>query len=273
MARIYGLNGILRGKQGNNVFSVQGGTQVVKAYQPVVSNPRTIAQREQRVKFALAGKISSIVPTNALVGMASPNARGRRAAFVSQIARYATISGSLPDLRASIAYDNIVFAQGALSVYSSVPTVTNDWGGTDPRSVLRVSVSQMSLVNANSTPAGYGEIAIACLFDAASGNLDECQYLVRSRQSADWFYFRNRTRAGAWLAVYIVPFVPNSSTGANRAGNLAGSDTDVNISAVSAAFRMGNTFGDSVLINLSAVLAANRESDVEPADGDVKKKR
>jgi hypothetical protein len=273
MAKIYGINGIIRGKQGNNVFSVQSGTQVVKAYQPIVSNPRTIAQREQRVKFALAGKISSIVPSAALVGMASSNARGRRGAFVSQIARYATISGTMPNLQASVAYDNIVFAQGNLGVYSAVPTVSYDWAGNDPRSTLRVTIAQLTPVSPQDTPEGYGELAIACLFDDATGNLDECQVVVRNRTSTNMVYFRNRTRAGGWLAVYVVPFVPNSSTGANRAGNLNGSETDVNLSTAASAFRMGNTFGNSVLVKSSAVLVGNRESDVEPSAEDVKKKR
>lgn len=58
MAKIYGLNGKIKGRQGNNVFRIRRGTQVVAEYNPSPLNPKTMAQVTQRGKFALANKVA-----------------------------------------------------------------------------------------------------------------------------------------------------------------------------------------------------------------------
>lgn len=51
MAKAVGLVGSIVNKAGNFVFSTWKGIQVVKAYQPNVSNPRSIPQELQRICF------------------------------------------------------------------------------------------------------------------------------------------------------------------------------------------------------------------------------
>ena len=50
------LNGIVgkgTGKLGASVFAISGGEQIVRQYNPVVSNPNTDAQVAQRAKLKL----------------------------------------------------------------------------------------------------------------------------------------------------------------------------------------------------------------------------
>lgn len=64
MAKMYGFSGRLTGKMGNAVFRVRKGEQVVSQYNPVVSNPKTEAQTEQRSKFKLMAQLGAVVGNN-----------------------------------------------------------------------------------------------------------------------------------------------------------------------------------------------------------------
>lgn len=56
------LNGVFgkgTGKVGNSVWAVSGGEQIVRPYNPNVSNPSTPAQVEQRAKFKLMSQVAT----------------------------------------------------------------------------------------------------------------------------------------------------------------------------------------------------------------------
>ena len=280
MARIFGLNGVLRGRQGNNVFSVQNGTQVVKAYQPVVSNPRTIGQREQRAKFALAGKMSAATPTLAIVGLSAANPRAKRARFVSEVLRTASVSGSADALVASVGLADVLYSEGSVSQYRSGVTFTAAYsGGTVSRDNVLVTVQSGTL--ASNAPAGYGELRVVALYDAATSTLEEVQAKELTSQSAQIFTFRESARRDCFVAVYIVPFVRSSRLAAPIASGLAGSETAVSLDVDASSLMSGADFGHSVFIGSVGVLggqanlAPSRDDDnrfvTDPVNGDVVK--
>lgn len=60
------LNGFVgkgTGKLGSSVFAVSGGEQIVRQYNPNVSNPNTDAQIEQRAKFKLLSQLAADLRT------------------------------------------------------------------------------------------------------------------------------------------------------------------------------------------------------------------
>ena len=59
MGKVTGINGSVVGKVGNVVFSVSGGENVARAYQPNVSNPNTAAQVDQRARLKLMSQIAA----------------------------------------------------------------------------------------------------------------------------------------------------------------------------------------------------------------------
>ena len=61
MAKMYGLSGVLSGKLGNTVLAVTNGVQVARQYQPVVSNPNSPGQIEQRAKLKLMSQLGAIM--------------------------------------------------------------------------------------------------------------------------------------------------------------------------------------------------------------------
>lgn len=110
--------GQFRGKLGGAVFAVNAGEQIVRQYQPQVSNPRTAAQLTQRAKMNLTGKLSAIVRNSAIMALGI-NSRERRSVFTSNILRNATVTIDGTKYTAAIAPENIVFSKG-----NSVPVVT-----------------------------------------------------------------------------------------------------------------------------------------------------
>lgn len=258
MARLYGLNGIIRGRQGNNVYSVQNGTQVLKVYQPAVSNPRTIPQQEQRSKFSLAGKMSGATPSSALVGMPGSSPRARRAAFVASIVRNSSVSVAGVNVTASIPYANVLYSVGSLPSYGSYPQVTAEYGGPEEYTRVRVGLSRMTLASTGAlAPEGYGEIAIVALYDSATSRLEEVQSLVRSQTTDQVVFFRLGQRRNVFVVVYVCPFALSSSAAALNVGNIEGSDTAASLLAAASSRLAGADWGDSIFVGVTPLLSTN----------------
>lgn len=60
MSKMYGFTGKLSGKMGSAVFRIRGGEQIVTQYNPVVNNPRTTAQTNNRAIFTLAVQLAKV---------------------------------------------------------------------------------------------------------------------------------------------------------------------------------------------------------------------
>lgn len=75
MAKIYGLFGSMQGKVADVVMAVRNGEQIVRKYQPIVSNPKTAAQIATRAKLKLLSQLgAALQPVIAIprVGTVSP---------------------------------------------------------------------------------------------------------------------------------------------------------------------------------------------------------
>lgn len=71
--KLNGIFGTGSGKTGNAVFATSAGKQIVRTYQPKVSNPNTDAQIAQRAKFKLLSQLAAamapviVIPKSGLV--------------------------------------------------------------------------------------------------------------------------------------------------------------------------------------------------------------
>ena len=59
--KLYGILGKGTGKLGSSVFAISGGEQIMREYNPVVSNPNTEAQIAQRAKLKLMSQIGAVL--------------------------------------------------------------------------------------------------------------------------------------------------------------------------------------------------------------------
>lgn len=264
MAKLYGLNGLIRGRQGNNVYSVQNGTQVLKVYNPVVYNPRTLSQREQRVKFALAGKMSGATPSEALVGLVGASNRARRAAFVRLLTNAASVTGTIDNLVATVPYDEVIYSEGAVAMYSVVPTVTAAAQGTS--TTMRISVNVSGMAVSSYTPANYGELVVVALYDAADSSLEEVQVQERTLNVTNQFLFRQGKQRDCRVCAYIVPFIEQNTVSRPRTGAIADSETAVTLTAQSVYRLTSAEFGRSVFLGVYPVITSSQSHAVAPDD-------
>lgn len=157
MGKFVGVIGTISGKVGNVVF-VKGekGISYGRTYQPVVANPKTIGQTDQRAKMNLVGRMSQVTPKALLVGMNGSNNRQRRSEFNSHLLNVATIDRSTPEkVIAKIAPEDVVFSQGAEVISASIATPT----------IAATSVS-VALTLGDAAIAGrYGERIVVAVID------------------------------------------------------------------------------------------------------------
>lgn len=122
------LNGILgkgTGKLGSSVFAITGGVQVMREYNPNVSNPNTDAQINQRAKFKLMSQIAAdlasviVIPKDGLVS-ARNRFVSKNIGFVEAVNGEATVNYVALQLTASDsafpAVTGAIDDQGNLSV-------------------------------------------------------------------------------------------------------------------------------------------------------------
>lgn len=87
----YGFVGKGTGKLGASVFAISGGEQIVRQYNPVVSNPNTEAQIAQRAKLKLMSQLgAALAPA---LGFAKKGLVSARNQFVSKNIGLATYAG------------------------------------------------------------------------------------------------------------------------------------------------------------------------------------
>ena len=60
MAKLYGISGKATGKKGDTVFAVRNGEQIIRQYNPIVGNPKTEAQVDNRAKLKLLSQLAAV---------------------------------------------------------------------------------------------------------------------------------------------------------------------------------------------------------------------
>lgn len=65
--KLYGMAGKGTGKKGSDVYAISGGEQIVRQYNPVVSNPNTDGQVTQRARFKLASQLSAALAPSIVI--------------------------------------------------------------------------------------------------------------------------------------------------------------------------------------------------------------
>lgn len=105
------LNGILgtgSGKLGSSVFSVVGGVQVLREYNPDVFNPSTQPQIDQRARLKLMSQIASAFqPVNAFEKKKNVSARNK---FISVNYQYTYASGGVAEIK----LEDVQLAEGSV---------------------------------------------------------------------------------------------------------------------------------------------------------------
>ena len=165
MAKNVGLIGAIRGTIGNTVFYVNQCHKVARVYQPVVSNPNTVGQIQQRTKLALAGRLSKIIPAAAIAGLKGSNKRDRRGEFVRLAVKSAVFSGN----QASIPDASLVLSQGSVAMrceHSSTYSVLGN---------RRFNINIVATPVASAPGTSYAERYVVFLINPTTSSVDFCR--------------------------------------------------------------------------------------------------
>lgn len=173
--KLYGLFGKGSGKLGSSVFAISSGEQIVREYNPVVENPNTPAQVEQRAKFKLLSQLAAamaaaiVIPKQGLI-----SSRNRfiglnigKATYEDDIAQIGLTnlditagSFEMGELEANKSQDNIVtasFPDGAPLGVTSVVYVAFE-KGADGQFIYKKSVLSESEGVGRTFPGNLGTL-------------------------------------------------------------------------------------------------------------------
>lgn len=104
--KLVGLTGTGTGKLGSSVFSVNSGVQIVRQYQPVVTNPNSVAQVDQRAKLKLMSQLAaSLAP---VIVIPKDGLKSSRNQFIAKNFRFVSASNGL----AQITIENVQLTNG-----------------------------------------------------------------------------------------------------------------------------------------------------------------
>lgn len=110
MAKIYGLFGAMTGKTADVVMAVRGGEQIVRKYQPVVSNPKTAGQIAARAKLKLMSQLSAVMAP--YIAIRKEGNVSSRNLFVKANYPFATYNND----QADITLTNVTLTRGILAI-------------------------------------------------------------------------------------------------------------------------------------------------------------
>ena len=113
------LNGFVgkgTGKLGSSVFAVSGGEQIVRQYNPNVSNPSTDAQVAQRAKLKLMSQLAAVFAPG--LGFKKSGLISPRNKFIKANIGLATFT----DGKATLPINNLVLSEGATQIGSITAT-------------------------------------------------------------------------------------------------------------------------------------------------------
>ena len=192
------------GKVGGVVYAVQNGQQIVRSYQPIVSNPKTLAQNKQRAKANLVGRVSQIVPWQIIQGLGS-NRRERRSRFLRLAMRSAIVPDEPSDpksITAKLEPNGFRFSEGAV-----LPAITVTAATAELNSIT-ITLGKMNGVSAVEWAVSGALLVVVVM--SADGVYEHVYYrfvssseFAQNNLSVQFFHIAQ----GAYVAnVYLAPF-------------------------------------------------------------------
>lgn len=114
--KLVGITGTGRGKLGSSVFSVNSGQQIVRQYQPVVANPNTVAQVNQRARLKLASQLAAAYAP--VIAMPKQGMVSTRNQFIKKNMDAISAQGGT----AQVTYENLQLTNGNVGLPSVLAT-------------------------------------------------------------------------------------------------------------------------------------------------------
>ncbi len=113
--KLQGFVGTGSGKMGASVFAVRNCMQIVRQYQGVVSNPKSIAQIQQRAKLKLTSQVAAALSPVIFGFRGLEQGVSQRNAFVADIFKRGVVSYDTNSNKATMNVNNILLTNSNLA--------------------------------------------------------------------------------------------------------------------------------------------------------------
>lgn len=204
MGKIYGINGVVRGKIGGTVYyKGADGATYARTYQPTVLNPKSDAQLIQRCKVNLAGRVSAVTPSEVLQAFGFSGRRKNRSVFVGGLIKSTFVTHASGEYEAKVQPATVQFSRGTEPARA---TVTTPVAVTANGMTIGVTMADESLVGK------YGErIVVAVMRPEDDGVFSAVLYddVLFDSTSAKTVAvnFPAALVSGTMVSTYRIPFV------------------------------------------------------------------
>lgn len=264
--------GQFSGRLGGDVFVVRNGKQIIRSYQPVVANPKSLPQRMQRAKGNLIGQISKITPYQILQGLGA-NKIARRSRFLRLALRNADailVNGDPNIINASLKMDKFIFSEGAILPTIEVRTVT--------AANLQVTVGLHKITGVTDEEFNASGALLVVVISQEAGRYESILYRFVSPSefsTGSLTVIFNHITVGAYVAsAYLAPFkTTDGSAMSTVAENLTGDSTDFNALMTYNPSALPIEWGQSEYFMNSAFTPSSRSDDDEEVIPETKKKK
>lgn len=247
MAKIRGIAGGINGRAGEMVFSKgDNGTTIMKKYQPVVSNPRTEGQLNQRAKMNVVGQFVGLCPNGLLRPLSAGSNRMNRAVLSSRLLKAASVTKDGEAYVASFPPSAVKFAAGNQAALTSIDSVV-------------VEDNKVTITATPNVDAGllnkYGDrIVIGILSDSGNRLYDGVVYtdhVVTTNTAQTIVMNLNQPLAeGQTLVVWRVPFVLNDGTTSVNGQNIYIGDSAISAALSTNSNALVANWGDTYVVEV-----------------------
>lgn len=187
----YGFTGKGTGKLGSSVFAISGGEQIVRQYNPVVSNPRTTAQTEQRAKFKLMTQLAAAM--SGQIAFRKSGLTSARNKFVAANIKNAAITNG----DAVSALTNLTLTGGNISISSLAAE--------------RTAETTISLALENAAPANVKRVVYVVYKGSEDAKLEFVGEKVVSEAGQNRTFETTMAAPNDYLIVYAYGIIENTS--------------------------------------------------------------
>lgn len=219
MAKIYGLFGSMQGKVADVVMAVRNGEQIVRKYQPIVSNPKSDAQVASRAKLKLLSQLSAnYAPIIAIKRQGSVTARNMFLKRNYEFAGYANNQADITLADVQLTNSNVALAGFSVDRAGANMSLelTEDMGNSLDRVVyvvVRKSGNQ-ELIIAASKVVEFAEGAgtFPTTMPKVTGEIVVMAYGIRLNNAAARIAFGNLTAPTAQEVAKLLVTMTNADT-------------------------------------------------------------
>lgn len=209
--KLYGITGFGTGKLGNSVYSVRNGEQIVRQYNPVVSNPQTDAQVQSRTILKLMSQLAAILAP--VIAIPAEGLKSKRNLFISQNYNLAYYSNG----EAQIALDSVQLTKSSVAF----PSV----------SVTRAAATGISIALSSDSHLSFDRVVYICVAKQTDGSMSLFDTKVVSAAGENGTFPATLAYTASAICIYAYGIRANDEATLTRFDNII-ADSGMNVAAV-----------------------------------------